>query len=95
MTTNIASPALWALTVAAVVGLFALDLALTRRPHDVTTREVLGWSAFYLALPLAFGVWLGVDVTWPTSATGWRRSSSSSAPSSACTGPMRSGTRCR
>ena len=58
MITSIASPTLWALTIAGIVALFALDLALTRRPHEVTMREALGWSAFYLALPLVFGACL-------------------------------------
>ena len=40
-------------------------------------REALGWSAFYVALPLAFGgfVWwrFGTDRGWSTSpATSWR-----------------------
>jgi TerC family integral membrane protein len=32
---------------------------VTRRPHEVSMKEALGWSAFYIALPLAFGgyVW--------------------------------------
>ncbi|MGZ6733815.1 MAG: TerC family protein [Nocardioides sp.] len=62
MITSFASPTLWAITIAGVIGLFLLDLLLTRRPHEVTMREALGWSAFYLALPLAFGVWLWVDI---------------------------------
>ena len=31
---------------------------LTRRPHEVSIREASGWSAFYLALPLAFAGWV-------------------------------------
>jgi len=58
MIDTIASPTLWAVTIAGVLALFALDLALTRRPHEVTMREALGWSAFYLALPVLFGGWL-------------------------------------
>src|SRR5690606_28513930 len=30
----------------------------TRRPHEVSFREAVGWSVFYLALPLLFGVLL-------------------------------------
>ncbi|MEI7059116.1 TerC family protein [Nocardioides sp. CCNWLW239] len=55
---SIATPTLWAVTIAAVVVLIALDFILTRRPHDVTMKEAIGWSAFYIALPLAFGVWV-------------------------------------
>ncbi|WP_122261318.1 TerC family protein [Ornithinimicrobium cerasi] len=57
-TTTIADPWLWSVTVAAVLLLLALDFLLTRRPHEVSMREALGWSAFYVALPLAFGVWV-------------------------------------
>lgn len=57
-TDSIATPTLWWLTIAGVVGLFALDFAITRRPHDPTLREAVGWSAFYIAVPLAFGAWL-------------------------------------
>ena len=56
--TSIADPLLWGLTVAAVVVLVAVDFLLTRRPHDVSTREAAAWSAFYVALPLAFGGWI-------------------------------------
>lgn len=55
-TASVASPALWTLTVAAVLLLFAVDLVVTRRPHAVSLREALGWSAFYVALPMIFGV---------------------------------------
>lgn len=55
---SIATPTLWAVTIAAVVLLIALDFILTRRPHEVSMKEAVGWSAFYIALPLAFGVWV-------------------------------------
>ena len=56
---TIGTPALWAGTLAAVLGLLVVDFVLTRRPHEVTVREAVAWSAFYVALPLAFGgyVW--------------------------------------
>lgn len=56
---SVGTPALWAVSILAVVGLLLLDFLLTRRPHEVSMREALGWSAFYVALPLAFGgyVW--------------------------------------
>ncbi|MGW5362624.1 TerC/Alx family metal homeostasis membrane protein [Actinopolymorpha pittospori] len=62
---SIGTPTLWLVTLAAVLGLLALDFVLTRRPHEVSMREALGWSAFYVALPLAFGayVWLQYDST--------------------------------
>jgi tellurite resistance protein TerC len=55
---SIADPLLWGITIAAVVVLLGVDFLLTRRPHEVSTREAAGWSAFYVALPLAFGVWI-------------------------------------
>jgi TerC family integral membrane protein len=41
-----------------VLLLLALDFALTRRPHEVSMREAATWSAFYVALPLLFGVYV-------------------------------------
>jgi len=52
---SVATPTLWFVTIGAVVVLVALDFVLTRRPHEVSMKEALGWSAFYIALPLAFG----------------------------------------
>ncbi len=55
---TIATPTLWAVTIAGIVALFAIDFVVTRRPHDPSVREAVAWSAFYLAVPLAFGAWL-------------------------------------
>ena len=55
---TIATPTLWAWTLVGVLVLFAVDFVITRRPHEVGVREAVGWSAFYIALPLAFGAWL-------------------------------------
>jgi TerC family integral membrane protein len=55
---SIAGPGLWSVTIAAVVVLLALDFVLTRRPHEVSMKEAAAWSAFYIALPLAFGGYL-------------------------------------
>ena len=57
-TSSIASPTVWFLTIAGVIALFVVDFLLTRRPHDPTFREAAAWSAFYIAVPLAFGTWL-------------------------------------
>jgi TerC family integral membrane protein len=56
---SVGTPLLWTVSIAAVLALLALDFLLTRRPHEVSMREAIGWSAFYIALPLAFGgyVW--------------------------------------
>ena len=58
MLDTIATPTLWAVTLGAVVALLALDFALTRKPHEVSMKEALAWSAFYVALPLLFGLWV-------------------------------------
>jgi tellurite resistance protein TerC len=58
MLDSIGSPTLWAVLVAAVVALVALDFVLTRRPHEVSMREAVAWSAFYIALPLLFGLYV-------------------------------------
>ncbi|SFK06579.1 integral membrane protein, TerC family [Streptosporangium canum] len=55
---TIGSPKLWTITVAGLLLLLAVDFVLTRRPHDVRMREAVGWSIFYLALPLIFGAYL-------------------------------------
>ena len=57
-TASIADPTLWGVTIGAIVVLLAVDMFLTRRPHEVGMREAVGWSAFYIALPLAFGLWI-------------------------------------
>ncbi|WP_449063804.1 TerC/Alx family metal homeostasis membrane protein [Planomonospora algeriensis] len=58
---TIGSPGMWTISVIVLLLLFALDSLLTRRPHEVRMREAVGWSVFYLALPLVFGVYLWVD----------------------------------
>lgn len=55
---TIGTPTLWALTLGAVAALIVLDFLITRRPHEVSLREAIGWSVFYISLPLAFGVWV-------------------------------------
>ena len=55
---SIGSPTLWAVSIGLVLALLTLDFVLTRRPHEVSMKEALGWSAFYVALPLFFGAWL-------------------------------------
>ncbi len=55
---TIGTPTLWAVTIAAVVGLLAVDFIATRKPHEVSMREAALWSLFYISLPVAFGVWV-------------------------------------
>ena len=57
---TIATPALWGWTIGGILLLFALDFVITRRPHEVGIRESVGWSVFYVALPLAFGAWVWI-----------------------------------
>nr|WP_291382863.1 TerC family protein [Demequina sp.] len=55
---TIATPGLWAITLAVVLVVFALDFVITRNPHRVSMREAVKWSVIYIALPLLFGVWV-------------------------------------
>ena len=75
---SIGTPRCGRVSLTAVLGLLVLDFVLTRRPHEVGMREALGWSAFYVALPIAFGVfiWLGygADAAWSTTRAIWSRS---------------------
>src|SRR5689334_15675407 len=58
---SIASFTLWAVTVAALLVLLVVDIVLTRRPHEVRMREAIGWSVFYLVLPVLFGFYLWAE----------------------------------
>lgn len=58
---TIGTPSLWLGTIGAVIALIAFDFVLTRRPHEVRFKEALGWSAFYIALPLLFGLWIWAE----------------------------------
>ena len=56
--TTIGTPTLWAVTLGVVALLLVIDFVVTRRPHEVSMREAVAWSAFYVAIPLAFGAWV-------------------------------------
>ncbi|WP_394361561.1 TerC/Alx family metal homeostasis membrane protein [Amycolatopsis sp. SB7-3] len=58
---TVGSPALWAISIAVLLALLVADFAVTRRPHEVSMREAAGWSVFYLALPVVFGLWLWLE----------------------------------
>jgi len=60
MIDTIGSPLLWTVTIAILLALLAVDFVITRRPHEVPMREAVGWTVFYLALPVVFGL-----VMWP------------------------------
>lgn len=53
----------WAITVAAVLALVALDfLVVSNKPHEVGMKEAAGWSVFYIAIALAWGA--GIWYFW-------------------------------
>ena len=55
----------WIVTIAVILALFALDLALgALRPHAVGFREAALWSVLYVAVALGFGVVVGVAWGW-------------------------------
>jgi tellurite resistance protein TerC len=58
MIDTIGTPTLWAVTIAAVLALLVVDFIATRKPHEVSMREAVAWSAFYIAIPLAFGLYV-------------------------------------
>jgi hypothetical protein len=49
----IGTPTLWAIVIGSVVVLIALDFLHTRRPHEMSMREAVTWSAFHIALPFS------------------------------------------
>jgi tellurite resistance protein TerC len=55
----------WTLTIGVIVALLALDLTLgVLRPHAVGFREAAGWSVFYIAVAIVFGVVFASIVGW-------------------------------
>jgi tellurite resistance protein TerC len=51
----------WAVTLALIVGLLALDLVLAAaRPHRVGFKEATAWSVFYIAVAIGFGIWFAM-----------------------------------
>jgi TerC family integral membrane protein len=55
----------WTLTIGVIVALLALDLTLgVLRPHAVGFREAAGWSVFYIAVAVAFGLVFGTVAGW-------------------------------
>jgi tellurite resistance protein TerC len=55
----------WALTIAVIVALLALDLLVaTLRPHAVGYREAAAWSAFYIAVAVVFGLVFASVAGW-------------------------------
>jgi tellurite resistance protein TerC len=55
----------WAATLAVIGGLIAFDLwQSSRNPHAVGLREAAGWSLFYIAVALVFGVAFSLIAGW-------------------------------
>lgn len=55
---SIGTPELWTFTILGVIVLLIFDFIVTRKPHDVSMKEAVGWTIFYIALPIIFGVWI-------------------------------------
>lgn len=48
----------WAVTIAIILALLALDLVVGWvKPHRVGFREATAWSVFYILVAIGFGVW--------------------------------------
>ena len=58
---SIGTPVLWTTVIVGVLVLLAVDFLLTRKPHEVSMKEAVGWSVFYVALPLAFAGYVFLD----------------------------------
>ena len=59
MTHGIGTPELWIGFTVLVVVLLALDLGVfQRKEHDMGQREALLWTGFWIALAVAFNVWM-------------------------------------
>ena len=59
----------WAVTLAVIGGLIAFDLWQSRRnPHVVGLREAVGWSLFYIAVAVLFGVAFALVAGWSVGA---------------------------
>jgi len=49
----------WLVVITAILVLIFLDLVtVSRKPHDVMFKEAAGWSIFYIALAIGFGIWV-------------------------------------
>jgi len=49
----------WLVVIAAILILIFLDLVtVSRKPHEVLFKEAAGWSIFYIALAVIFGIWV-------------------------------------
>lgn len=52
----------WLVTLTALVLIFAFDFAVAaRRPHAVSMKEAASWTALYVGLAIAFGLYIAAD----------------------------------
>ena len=53
------STLIWVVTISLIVGLILIDLfTSSRTAHDVSFKEAVSWTAFYVGVSLAFGLWV-------------------------------------
>jgi tellurite resistance protein TerC len=49
----------WFVVIGAILALIIVDLlTVSRKPHEVKFKEAAGWSIFYIAVAIGFGVWV-------------------------------------
>jgi tellurite resistance protein TerC len=49
----------WLVVIGAILALIVVDLlTVSRKPHEVKFKEAAGWSIFYIAVAIGFGVWV-------------------------------------
>ena len=49
----------WFIVIAAILALVIIDLlTVSRKPHEVKFKEAAGWSIFYIAVAITFGIWV-------------------------------------
>jgi len=53
------STLIWTATMALILGLILIDLfTSSRKAHDVKFKEAVAWTAFYVSVSIAFGLWV-------------------------------------
>ena len=53
------STTIWAITVGLIATLIAIDLfTSSRTAHDVSFKEAVAWTTFYVSIAVGFGVWV-------------------------------------
>ena len=49
----------WLVVIGAILALIIVDLlTVSRKPHEVKFKEAAGWSIFYIAVAIGFGLWV-------------------------------------